>query len=399
MSSRSALFEGRLDAGRRFGLGAGRLTCERMWPFGQAQWTALLTEGQLEPDTSWAVLEPAAEWPAALRRLFRRGRARWLLDAGLAAWRLEHDPIIDGVDDVLDPRAVGLAPSLERGRLLGFKPLRRAVTCFDASANQPAFYVKHLRPGRAEAQARHHDTLASWTVSHAGFRIPSLVDVRNKPDFMVWERARGVSLRKVLLSRDGQRGAAAAGSCLASLHVCPLQPLAARTRESELATAEKWLSLAAPLHPRSQDLLEVSSALAGSSRNMGRAQPALAHGDFHDGQLLLDEEHTTLLDIDTLVLAEPELDAGNLLAHFDLLRVAHPELTRTDFEPAFLEAYARGRGPLLDAPRLAWYRACAVLRLSCVHAARHSTHHLAGSLANWAQHLASRWAERKEIVS
>jgi hypothetical protein len=400
LSSRRDLFAGRLDAGERFGLGVGTLTCERMWPFGQGQWTALLTEGRLEPETSWAVLKPSPKWPGALRRLFRRGRARWLLDAGLAAWPFEHDPIVDGVEDVLDPQTVGLPSSLERGRLVGFKPLRRAVTRFDDASSRPAFYVKHLRPGHAEAQARHHDSLVSWTSSNAGFRIPKLLDVREKPDFVVWERASGVALRQILLTADGQRGATAAGICLASLHVCPLQPLATRTRKSELATLGKWLALVAPFHQKSQEILAVSSSLAACSRDLGQTPSTLAHGDFHDGQILLDEKHTTLLDIDTLVLAEPELDVGNLLAHFDFLRLAHPEVTKTDFEPTLLEAYARGHGPFLDARRLTWYRVCAVLRLSCVHAARHNTHHLANALAAWARQLTHQvWAERKEVVS
>ena len=53
-------------------------------------------------------------------------------------------------------------------------------------------------------------------------------------------------------------------------------------------------------------------------KNLSKIDPVICHRDFHDKQVLIAEDEITLLDLDLLALADPCLDAGNIIAHLRL---------------------------------------------------------------------------------
>lgn len=108
-------------------------------------------------------------------------------------------------------------------------------------------------------------------------------------------------------------------------------------------------------------LEELRRALDGASDKAEKPAQAVVHGDFHIGQVLLEEakNRTWLLDLDDLALSHRESDLGNFAAHLatsgafpeaepaDVVRAALPQIetayrAQTGYDPdvALLLAYA-----------------------------------------------------------
>lgn len=101
------------------------------------------------------------------------------------------------------------------------------------------------------------------------------------------------------------------------------------------------------------------------------SEPVVAHRDLHDGQMLYraGDSRVGLLDFDTAVRADRELDLANLDVHMDL-RVLQGALSRSRAEVA-REAIAHVAAAVgADEERLAAYRQASTARLACVYAFR-----------------------------
>lgn len=104
----------------------------------------------------------------------------------------------------------------------------------------------------------------------------------------------------------------------------------------------------------------------------GSADPALlAHRDLHDGQLLFDEAtgDLALLDLDTLALAEPALDLGNLAVHA-ILRVAQGEWAQAQGDVVLHAVSEMAETLGVSQNRLQLAQSAAALRLAAVYAYR-----------------------------
>lgn len=89
------------------------------------------------------------------------------------------------------------------------------------------------------------------------------------------------------------------------------------TGSDELSLIRDWSERLSRLCPDLRDSI---------ARAVDKVEPGLAtdtefapcHRDFHEGQLLVGSNHVGILDFDTFRLADPALDAGNLMAHLRL---------------------------------------------------------------------------------
>lgn len=344
------------------------LVCRRAWPFGSGGWSALVSRPQGTLAESWAVLAPGPEWPRMVATLERRGVSRRLLDGEITMWPVGEDPLMAELNGWL---ATGepTAPAI-----IGYKPLRR-LTCRLTGADGSSRFAKLMRPTAAAMTAAHHQLLAGYWRHEPAFDIPRIVDQDTEAGRLVWETKAGRPPHRVSNRARLAAAVRAVGRCVASLHRCPATLPRVRTRASELAALESWLRATGGLLERPQALRHGIDTLTATAQDLPPARHVVSHGDLHDSQFLVGPTSITLLDLDTLGRAEPELDIGNLLAHFDLRRAARPapadgDTRPLDLESLLLEGYARQRGPLLSRPRIHWYRTVAALRLVLVHAPR-----------------------------
>lgn len=308
------------------------------------------------------------------------GRARgevWpLTPTGGLIWHLASDPAL-AVRRALRPvtsqslaaDGVEIAPG-QAPEVLSYKPLQRSMLRWPGSG-AAALFVK-LYGGERDEQAAvaygglrhlHAPPGITVTVLHPQRRI-------RRWRALVWEETAGETLHARLGASLADGAAALAGTALACLHAGAADWLKARRIEDELAGLESWARLAVRVWPGLQDpLLFNLDELLRRSRALGPGRSVPSHRDFHDKQVLVNGASAAILDLDMACLADAELDVGNLLAHLRLrVRQGWAASDRTA-RNAFLGAYRQVNADV-DPERIAFYEACARLRLACVYALR-----------------------------
>ncbi len=113
----------------------------------------------------------------------------------------------------------------------------------------------------------------------------------------------------------------------------------------------------------------------------GLPRRVLVHGDLHDKQILLGGGRAVFIDHDAIASGDPELDLGNLSAHFILRALQRGESTdaaRGDGE-RLVEGYSATRAGL-DGALLSLYRRASLLRLALLYLFRVGSAHLFSAL-------------------
>jgi hypothetical protein len=194
-------------------------------------------------------------------------------------------------------------------------------------------------------------------------------------DLVIWRAAPG----KVLSDSYGGeeeycRGLCLAGKGLRQFHdAYLLQPRLfsgsqTRTLQDELKLARRYLDLVELLlRNKLSDLAQCLAELEKCVDFMGGFNRRSLHRDYHDNQILLDEEHAVILDLDQVGEGDPAIDVGNFLAHIDFrLAYHHSAEDVTPYAEEFLSAYGVSPGSALRR-RVAFAHAVSLLRNCCLY--------------------------------
>lgn len=264
----------------------------------------------------------------------------------------------------LDPRQderLPLAGVLEEllgegASVLAWRPGRRLVV----HDRRRGRVLKGLRPGRAEgARLRWTKPSSSGGVA----RVPALLDDAPAPDTLALEWVEGSPFHWQAEVLPG---------LLDGIAALPTEGLEVHDRAAELGVLETFvLRLARVALSPGKDWWRARARLEELGRTIAGGAPVACHRDLHDGQLLLASGRVVLLDLDTLVAGEPELDAGNLLAHHELRRLQDLAGARAVPREDVLDAVRRtGPEDRGAADRLRWYEAASLLRLALLYRLR-----------------------------
>ena len=279
-----------------------------------------------------------------------------------------------------DPKLRSLRPD---GELLVHRAGKRAVV------RTADGFVKHLRRGRAAGVAR-ATAETGGLAAEAGFAVPRVVAADE--DSVTLSAVPGTALLD-LSEADWARAWDRWARLWPQLVLAPVPPAglgihnvadeaevvagwSAHVRESDPGGfADRLREQLQAIDERTRDSL---LALGGA----GGRETVVAHRDLHDGQMLFDAETggLGLLDFDTAVAADRELDLGNLDVHVDL-RVAQGlvDPARAAVAHAAIERAADAVDA--DAHRLDVYRHAARARLVGVYAFRPQWAGLAARMA------------------
>jgi Ser/Thr protein kinase RdoA (MazF antagonist) len=197
----------------------------------------------------------------------------------------------------------------------------------------------------------------------AGPPEPALPRVlASDPDLhmVVLSEVHGRPLTRALLAGDAA-ACRRAGEALGRWHCAwrgrAPKPLHRHGIERELAILERRAEALSP--GLAADLRSAAGELAEQWEC-----PTVVHRDLYEEQILLGDK-VGLIDLDDTALGPPELDAGNLLAHVELLSLRSGRDLGVMCEE-FLAAYVRAGVPL-DWGLVDRCRRLARLRLACIH--------------------------------
>ncbi len=267
--------------------------------------------------------------------VLRPGRTErlWLEVSGspLARWVPELGGVLQRFP--LDAGLPGLAAAMPGGRLVRYKPGRRAVIHYRGAYGRL----------RADAGGGAHAAIARELIAH-GVRTPAPIEYRPELGMAVYEEARGTRLAQL---RGGglEEWMAPVADALSQLHRTWIA-LPAHSMEREVKALRAAAETAAALGVDPGDLTD---RLAGALLAVEPRACAI-HGSFHDDQVLVGDEGVTLLDLDSAALGHPLLDVGHFASY---LSAAGEDAARA----AFLDACRARRDALL-------FEAAALLRWS-----------------------------------
>ena len=356
------------------------LALDRAWPWrGDGLCALYLDRRAPRGRREWTILHPPkAGLPWRLRSAAARAGVRLLPSLGSLVMPPAGDPelavaeLLDGDLAALRLRQwLGGRGSARRLRVRprSYKPLRRLTVEYrqDDGEGQGGerLYGKALRRRdlpRVEA------TCAALARSAVAANLALPRGVVRRWAMLLFEPRAGTALARLIPGPAAVRGVALAGEMLAAMHGDGAALPASHPRRREIETLDRWLGCTFRACPEMAGRLDTARrrlARMGGSTTVG--QPVPSHRDYHPGQLLVAPEGVSVLDLDTAAMAEPELDAGNFLAHLDLFELERRSVPSAELSDVFRTAYERLAGRRLDSQRLLWYRAGAVLRLACVY--------------------------------
>lgn len=252
---------------------------------------------------------------------------------GVSERTFRDDPALPGLAPASSPAVVG--PWLGAGgacsvRPVSYRPGERCVLRYGLATS--TLYGKVVAGDRADRLAR--------VVRHLAAR-------RLTPPVLAVSSEWGLVVQADAGPRAGPDELHAVGAVLASLHAAGGPPAPSRSLADDVAELDPF----GPLVGRD----DFRAAVARLRRvPEGRSPLVASHGSFHPGQV---HHGPVLIDLDSFAWAEPERDAGNLLAYlrWRAIRGGH------DGRRAFLDGYGRGR---LDSDRLRAYEAASLLKIA-----------------------------------
>ncbi|MGH3937428.1 MAG: phosphotransferase [Pseudonocardiaceae bacterium] len=278
-----------------------------------------------------------------------------------------------------DPELPALAAALsEPGtELLGHRPGRRAVL-----REPDGHYVKVVRPRRtARVVNGFREAAARLTGRPGAPAVPRVCSADLTAGWVRLDELPGPSLHE-LLHTDPQTAAklcVQVAGALAALGRAPTADLPGaspaslprHTHADEAAVLHRWLADADGR--AGSGFIDRGAAVSDLLLALPDPQWALCHRDLHDKQLL--RLNTTggptvgLLDLDTLCVADPALDAGNLLAHL-LLRILQGHCRPSTATRCARILYAASLDDGIAPAALKAYITAALLRLAAVYTLR-----------------------------
>lgn len=164
------------------------------------------------------------------------------------------------------------------------------------------------------------------------------------------------------------------GAALAALHQVTTLDLPPRPLAADLAELAEYTPMIDQIMPAlTPAYATILQTLTNVAHRLPAVQPVLCHGAMRTDQWLITNAPTahgtgaqvTLIDLDTLCLANPAIDLSNCLAYLAWKALRQPRHATfiEDAETALLTGYARVQ-PLPSAAWLALYRAGALLKIA-----------------------------------
>jgi hypothetical protein len=369
---------------------AKHLQVERCWPIGEdgirMQWSVSLKNEQrvnvfgcIDPNRHEALAKAARKSPEG---------GLWDPDTSMLLHLPETDPRLPQLAEALKPELMSehLHPltggEIQSIELRGYKPARRATLVYQDTRKN--CYIGKLFKSAADAHliADRHSNLADALSadSTSGVTVPRVLTVIAPLNMVVFDAAPG----RVPKPLSREKDLAKLLGTLSRLHRTELNGLPRFGIADEFKVIQRWTGIVSRLEPvlsqQTDAILERLKLLAQPDR---MPTISLIHRDYYEKQLLLGQDGSTVLDLDTLAYGPAEIDLGNLLAHLLLAG----NLQRKKADHRILLKKTQDHYPTADPTDLRLYTVTSLIRISFVHSFRDTSRHAVQPMLNVAEQL------------
>ena len=256
-------------------------------------------------------------------------------------WRHPADPYLTGlgaasVPEQLAPRlsaALGMEISVDSLDMLVLRPMRRAVLRAQTTAadGRRTWYVKVVRPDRAEAMLRRHRMCDL---------APLAVDAGD--GIVVVQEATGVPMTRALHRPDGSDAAHIDPQIiLEAMDALPHDALALTSRPAVADRVGEYATMAIEEGLDAARVTALQSRITAALDAVAPTLPVPSHGDLHPANVYLDSASdptkvVALIDLDTLGPGRAIDDCACMIAHLLVL----PELDAAGYVHVPREAHS-----------------------------------------------------------
>lgn len=153
----------------------------------------------------------------------------------------------------------------------------------------------------------------------------------------------------------------------------------------EIDLLRRWLAFVTSVRPALFTCLAPKvDCLAREAARCEPFTPAPIHRDFHDKQVIVDQDRATLIDFDTVRSGDPAQDVGNFLAHVQLRAIQAPghHAQSTNWGD-FIDGYRSTTRSAADI-NIDWHRRASLVRLALIYGFSDTQSHLTGVLESFA---------------
>lgn len=281
-----------------------------------------------------------------------------LPEVGLDVYAFPLDPVLAPLLRAFEPgpmraafqelwRSRGVRVRRVRARRLGYTPLARAAIAYEVLSEDRASGAPELRNvvGKIQVQqpasALFAKAWAAWRAARLRVRLAPPVGYLPLLHMHLQEHVEGTRLGDLAGSPTFGKWTREAARSLARFHALSIPVASRRGAAKEIQVVERWSALVAALRPDlAPRAARLRERLAPSLEARARARGPL-HGDFHPANVLVGQDHVTLIDLDQMARGDPALDAGRFLASLRVsaLRVAGDPEALQGVASAFLDEY------------------------------------------------------------
>lgn len=266
-----------------------------------------------------------------------------------------------------DPALPALASWKRRGEIVSYRPLQRATVRVEGASGR--MYAKILRPGKARRlQQRARALEAVAQAPPRAFQLPPLVSDLVDQGVVAFGEVAGRPLGDVLRcdTRSRRRALEAVAPAIAAFHRTPVAGVALPEGPRAI-TATEWSDFVIGQRPEVADEYAQVCRILPQPAVVGPASQGLAHGDLHDGNIVMGEP-VGILDIDHVHVGSCVEDVGNFGAHLILRALQRGDAVDEAWGDldVFIGSYVAA-GAVAPADHVADVMARALFRLACVY--------------------------------
>jgi hypothetical protein len=249
----------------------------------------------------------------------------------------------------------------------------RCLLRYDLAVSRPTHaggrlgvIAKVLRPGVGERVLENMRDL--WCNGFGrdagdGIGIPEPLGFASSANLLLQEEVPGLPLKMVVQEDCRAEHFRQLARALSKLHACPIPPRPPFTVRDHLQRCHPKYPLLAEARPElARTIDQVVERAYRIEAGFGPIDWAAIHGDFHLGQLHIQNGHTWLVDFDALAYGDPAADLGNVLVFLHAKARRNPAM-RALIDVFLADYFARADRAI--ARRIPLYEGLTHLRRAC----------------------------------
>ncbi len=269
--------------------------------------------------------------------------------------------ILHDIDDFLPRSCWRISDKRLKIEVIRYKPEKRAVVKItsravnrkDHTKRSFSVYLRTYSDDRGKSIYYTMKDLHRTIEAHLEVKVPRALTYVSEKRFLLTEGLGGTPFIELMRAPDRLNSIIKAAGALAVLHQIKGVKISARSSKDLMTDAGATGETVNQIVPELADnIRSILNKLQSLNSSAGEDKACFVHGDFHCGQMLIQDSVTAVLDFDRSFFGEPLVDVGNFCAHLYILGRQDRWDNTQEMVDSFVKNYESAIHKKLDRERL-----------------------------------------------